>query len=192
VNDTSKKRSHEVTELLSEWSGGDEEARDRLLAIVYDDLRSRARQLMTGERRNHTFDATALVHEAYVRLVNQSRASWQNRAHFFAAAAAMMRRILVDHARARTRLKRGGGWRGVSLDLSEINVAPASPDVIDVDAAIESLAAVDALQARIVELRFFGGLSIEETGHVLDISPSTAKREWQMARAWLWRRLHSQ
>lgn len=180
---------HDVTTLLAAWSDGDVGARDRLLEILYDELRARAQQLMAGERRTHTIDATGLVHEAYLRLVNQSRASWQNRAHFLAMTAVMMRRVLVDHARGRRRAKRGGAWQSVTLDLSEISGAPVSPEVLDVDEAIESLATVDPVQAKIVELRFFGGLSIEETAQVMKISPSTTKREWQMARAWLWRRL---
>jgi RNA polymerase sigma-70 factor, ECF subfamily len=181
----------DASTLLTAWSEGDGAARDRLLAILYDELRSRARRLLIGERGRHSINATALVHEVYVRLVDECGMGCTNRAHFLAIASAVMRRILVDHARARKRAKRGAGWQSVALDLSEIEGAPRSPDLVELDDAIASLATIDEVQAKIVELRFFGGLTIAETAQRLGISPSTTKREWQMARAWLWRRLQA-
>jgi RNA polymerase sigma factor (TIGR02999 family) len=185
-------RPGEVTQLLTAWSAGDEQARDRLLEIVYDELRTRAQRLMCGERGGHTLNATVLVHEVYLRLVNQSHANWQNRAHFMAVASEAMRRILIDYARARGRAKRGAGQPLVGLDtVPTMAQPPSSPDLWAVSEALESLAAIDELEAKIVELRFFGGLSIAETARVLEISPATTKREWQLARAWLSRRLKS-
>jgi len=179
----------EVTGLLIEWSRGDEQARDRLVAIIYGELRRHAHRIVLSEHRKDLIGPSALVHEAYLRFINQPQVSWQNRAHFLAIAARTMRRILVEHARARDAEKRGGGWQRITMDLSASLPASQPLDVADVNAAIEELAALDELQSRIVDLRFFGGLSIAETADVLEISPATVKREWQIARAWLSRRL---
>lgn len=182
----------DITSLLSAWSSGDKEAQHRLLETLYDELRQRARHLMLGERRGHSISATALVHEVYLRFVNQSGTSWKNRGHFLAVASTVMRRVLVDYARARNSAKRGGQWQSLTLDVSEIEDPSIAPSLIEVDDALEALAAIDEMQARLIELRFFGGLTIDETAELLEISPATAKREWQMARAWLWRRLQTE
>jgi len=183
--------SHQVTQLLLDWRGGDQHALDALTPLVYDELRRIARRYLQRERPGHTLQSTALVNEAFLKLIDQ-QVSWQNRAHFFAMAAQFMRRILVDHARGRHAVKRGGE-AACKLTLDE-GVAVASQrdvDVIALDTALERLAAMDEQQARIVELRFFAGLSIEETAEVLEISPATVKRDWAMARAWLFRELGS-
>ena len=179
----------EVTSLLVEWSRGDELARDRLVTIIYEDLRRRAQHIMLGERREDTMGPSALVHEAFLRFIHQPSVNWQNRAHFLATAARTMRRIMVDHARARDAEKRGGGWQRLTMDLSASLPASEPLDVVDVNVAIEELATLDELQSKIVDLRFFGGLSIAETAKALEISSATVKREWRMARAWLSRRL---
>jgi len=180
----------DVTRLLQDWRQGDEEARERLISQVYDDLRRLARGQLARERSGHTLQPTALVHEAYLRLIDQDRVQWQNRAHFFALAATMMRRILVSHARKKHAAKRGGDAVPVTLDeaLDADRPGPAV-DVVALDEALEALADLDRRQARIVELRFFGGLTIRETAEVLDVSPATVKLDWQMARAWLYREL---
>jgi len=181
--------ARDATRLLTEWRAGNDAALDRLIPLVYDELRELARRYLRRERREHTLQPTALVHEAYLRLVDQQQAGWRNRAHFIAIAAQMMRRILVDHARAHDAAKRGSGAEKLSIDsVSEPAVDP-EVDVIALDAALERLAALDPVQARIVELRFFGGLTIEETSEVVGVGPTTVKREWQMARAWLFREL---
>ena len=173
-----------VTELLARWSEGDPVARDALIPLVYGELRRIARKNLAGQRGSHTLQATALVHEAYLRLVSRKPGHWQDRRHFFALAAQMMRQILVDHARARNAAKRGGGLT-VTLD-QEPGVEPSiNLDIIGLDTALKRLADLDPRQSQIVELRFFGGLSIEETARVVDISPATAKREWATARVWL-------
>jgi RNA polymerase sigma factor (TIGR02999 family) len=173
-----------VTELLARWSEGDPAARDALIPLVYGELRRIARKNLAGQRGSHTLQATALVHEAYLRLVSRKPGHWQDRRHFFALAAQMMRQILVDHARARNAAKRGGGLT-VTLD-QEPGVEPSiNLDIIGLDTALKRLADLDPRQSQIVELRFFGGLSIEETARVVDISPATAKREWATARVWL-------
>jgi RNA polymerase sigma factor (TIGR02999 family) len=160
---------------------------------VYAELRRRAAAQLRRERPGHTLQPTALVHEAYIRLVGQDRTDWQNRAQFLAVASQMMRRILVDRARARHAGKRGGGGAHVSLDDAAGVAAPApGVDVLDLDAALDQLAAFDPRKSRIAELRFFGGLSLEETGHVLEISAKTVERDWQAARAWLFRALSRQ
>jgi RNA polymerase sigma factor (TIGR02999 family) len=181
----------EVTELLRAWSGGDAEALDRLVPLVYDELRRRAAAALARERPGHTLQPTALVHEAYLRLVGQRRAAWRNRAQFLAVAAEMMRRILVDHARARAASKREGGWSRVSLDgvLARAGPGPVDVEVIDLDSAMTRLAGFDPRGARIAELRFFGGLTLRETGDVLGISVATVERDWQAARAWLFAEL---
>ena len=181
-----------ITQLLDDWSGGDRAALDRLLPIVYGELRRLAGRALRRERDGHTLQPTALVHELYVRLVDQRRASWENRAQFFAVAAQLMRRILVDHARARVAAKRGGPSPRLSLDEAgdavDAAIAPAF-EVLAVDRALTRLATLDPEQARVVELRFFSGLSVEETAHVLGRSPRTIKREWRLAKAWLYQQL---
>jgi RNA polymerase sigma factor (TIGR02999 family) len=174
-----------VTELLRAWSGGDADARDRLLPLVYDELRRRAAAYLRRERRGGTLQPTALVHEAYLRLVDQRRAAWQNRAQFLGVAAEMMRRILVDRARARRAAKRSGHWARVTLDPAIALSNPLDVRVLDLDHALHRLAALDPRKSRVAELRFFGGLSLQETGEVLDISLGTVERDWQVARAWL-------
>jgi RNA polymerase sigma factor (TIGR02999 family) len=178
-----------VTELLVLWRQGDAGARDRLMALVYDDLRRRAAAYLRRERSSHTLQPTALVHEAYLRLLDQDRVVWQNRTHFLAIAASMMRRVLVDHGRRQKAGKRGGAGTRVTLDESFAPVAPRGLDLLALDEALSELAALDEQQARIVELRAFGGLSVEETAEALEISPATVKRHWSFALAWLQRRL---
>jgi RNA polymerase sigma factor (TIGR02999 family) len=182
----------EVTGLLGEWSSGNEVARDRAVALIYEELRRRAQRIMLGERQEHTMSPSGLVHEVLLRFINQPLVNWQNRAHFVATSVRAMRRILVEHARARAAQKRGGEWRRVTMELSSSLLASSPVDILDVNAAIERLAALDELQSKIVDLRFFGGLSIAETADVLALSSATIKREWQMARAWLSRRLGSE
>jgi RNA polymerase sigma factor (TIGR02999 family) len=177
-----------VTELLLAWGGGDRNALDALLPVVYDELRRQAARALRRESPEHTLQATALVHEAYFRLVDQQRVQFQNRAHFFGIAAQLIRRILIDHARARNAAKRGGGGIHVTLAGDEV-AAESNVDVVALHEALEHLAELDPQQARLVELRYFGGLSIEETAEALDVSPATVKREWTSARAWLRREL---
>jgi RNA polymerase sigma factor (TIGR02999 family) len=177
----------DVTRLLAEWAGGDEAALDRLMPLVYQELRRIADRALGRERQGHTLQATALVHEAYLRLVQQHSA-FQNRAHFFAIASQVVRRILVDHARRRDSIKRGAGEAPVILDMDVADDAP-TVDALALDEALTRLESLDAQQARIVEMRFFGGLTVEETADVLNISPRTVKRDWSMARAWLRREL---
>ena len=180
---------HDVTELLRAWTAGDLNARDRVMAAVYGELRRRAAARLRHERRDCTLQPTALVHEAYLRLVDQRRAVWQNRSHFFAIASQMMRRILVDHARAHRSAKRSGQWARVTLD-DALKAAPVGDvDVLDLDNALTRLAAFDARRSQVLELRFFGGLSLQETGEALGISLATVERDWQVARAWLFREL---
>lgn len=178
-----------VTELLVAWSAGEANARDELLPLLYDELRRIAARHLARERPDHTLQATALVHEAFERLVGQERVAWQGRVHFLATAAHLMRRILVDHARARAASKRGGGLT-VPLDPEREPAAPAPDvDVLRLDDALDRLAALAPGQARIVELRYFGGLTIEETAAAVESSPATVKREWSVARAFLRREL---
>ena len=187
----------DLTQLLVRWSEGDQDALDQLLPLVYGELRRIAGNQLRRERGDHTLAATALVHELYFRLVDQKRTSWQNRAHFFALSAQLMRRILVDHARTANAEKRGRLLTKVAFDDLPETDEPTSDDgseaadVLAIDEALSRLAVVDADQARIVELRFFAGLSVEETAHVLRRSPRTVKREWRLARAWLHRALRS-
>lgn len=181
----------DLTVLLQEWSAGRHEAREELLGLVYEPLREMAERQLHRERDGHTLSATALVHELYLRLVDQRRVDFNDRSHFYAVAAQVMRRILVDHARRRKSDKRGGGVVPVTIDEAlEVSVT-ASFDVLAVEAALESLEAIFPQQAKIVELRFYGGLTIEETAQVLAISPATVSRDWAMARAWLRRALAS-
>jgi RNA polymerase sigma factor (TIGR02999 family) len=183
----------DLTQLLVRWSDGDAAALEQLLPAVYRELRRIASRQLRRERADHTLVPTALVHEVYLRLVDQQRVTWQNRAHFFGLTAQLMRRILVDHARARHTEKRGDAAPRVSLDLvAEKAYEPARPeDVLAVDIALERLATIDPEQARIVELRFFAGLTVEEIAHVVNRSPRTNKREWRLARAWLFRELRA-
>ena len=181
--------SQNVTALLIGWSGGDKEALDRLLPIVYDELRRQAARYLRRERVGHTLQTTALIHEAYIRLVDQRHVKWQNRAHFFGIAAQLMRRILVDHARSKKRAKRGGSDVRVSLTDATLVTKSNQLDVVALDAALERLAEMDQQQAKIVELRFFSGLTVEETAEVLSISQATVKRDWSMAKAWLHREI---
>jgi RNA polymerase sigma factor (TIGR02999 family) len=179
-------RSQEVTELLVAWSGGDSDALQDLVPIVYDELRRLARQYMHVEPDNQTLQTTALIHEAYLKLIDQKRVKWQNRAHFFGVAAQMMRRILVDAARKRRAEKRGGTFQKVSLDEAPILSYSPAREVVAVDDALTALAALDPQKSRIVELRFFAGLSVDETAEVLKISAATVMREWKRAQAWLY------
>jgi RNA polymerase sigma factor (TIGR02999 family) len=181
-----------VTRLLHAWSAGDVAASDRLLALLYGDLKLRARRQLRRERRDHTLQPTALVHEAYLRLVPQADATWQNRAHFLAMAAVMMRRVLLDHGRGRGTAKRGGSWVRVPLEWEENAAAAPEAEVLDLEGALDALAAQDPRQARLVELRVFGGLSYDEAAVVLGVSAATARRDWLIARAWLFRRLRAQ
>jgi RNA polymerase sigma factor (TIGR02999 family) len=181
-----------ITALLHRWQEGDGDALERLMPLVYAELRRMASRYLARERGGHTLQSTALVHEAYLKLVDQRRVGWQSRAHFFGLAAQLMRRILVDHARRARRLKRGSGAAVVQLDEAGGCDARAAADPVDaltLDRALRELEAVDARQARIVELRFYGGLTVDEAAGVLELSPATVKREWAMARAWLYRRV---
>jgi RNA polymerase sigma factor (TIGR02999 family) len=180
---------HDVTQLLHAWGDGDLDARERVVALVYDELRRRAAAHLRRERQGHTLQPTALVHEAYLRLVDQRDADWKNRAQFLAVASQMMRRILIDRARTRKRAKRLGDRQQVSLDDVDLASQPLEIDVLDLDIALTKLEAFDPRKSRIAELRFFGGLSLEETGQVLDLSLATVERDWQSARAWLFRAL---
>jgi len=182
---------HQITQLLKAWSNGDQSARDQVMLVVYEELRRMAHQHMRKERPGHTLQTSALVHEAYVRLVDQNAVEWQNRAHFYGIAAQMMRRILVDHARARQYAKRGGDAHPVSLDESAIVSAERTAEVVALDEALAGLAAVDQRKSQIVELRFFGGLSIEETAAVLAVSAGTVMRDWTLAKAWLRREMRA-
>lgn len=181
----------EITGLLLAWRDGDPEALRQLTPLVYDRLHRLARAHMRGERDGHTLQPTALVHEAYLKLFDCRRLDWQNRAQFYGLAARIMRRILVDYARSRNYAKRGGGARPVSLDEEAILVPERSRDFVALDDALKSLEARDPRKSRTVELRFLGGLSVEETAVVLDISPRTVRRDWNMAKAWLYRELTS-
>lgn len=178
--------SQNITRMLKNWSGGDREALDQLLPYVYDELRRQASRYLRRERPDHTLQTTALIHEAYLKLIDQRKVEWQNRAHFFAVAAQAMRRILVDYARTKKREKRGGD--DVKLQLDEaINIAAGekSIDLVALDEALTRLAEFDERQARVVELRYFSGMTEDETAEVLDISPATVRRDWRMAKAWL-------
>lgn len=182
---TGSSPTSEVTKLLLDWSNGDQAALEKLIPLVYKELRRLAHQHLRKEPAGHTLQTTDLVHEAYLKLVNQRRVRWQNRAHFFGISAQIMRRILVDQARFRNRIKRGGGLHLISLD--EAMAVPEEPlfDITAFDEALTQLAAVDPRKARIVELRFFGGLSVPETAEFLKISEVTVMRDWKMAKAWL-------
>lgn len=182
----------DITGLLVRWSAGDATALDQLMPVIYAECRIIAERQIRHERPDHTLDPTALVHELYLRLVDQRRATWANRAQFFAIVAQLMRRILVDHARSRKAAKRGGSALLVSLGAAADTPSDArAEDVLAIDDAIQRLELLDADQVRIIELRFFAGLTVEETAHVVGRSPRTVKREWRLAKAWLFRELHS-
>jgi RNA polymerase sigma factor (TIGR02999 family) len=178
----------DVSTLLRAWSGGDRNALDQLTPIVYDELRRLAAHYLRQERPGHSLQATTLVNEAYLRLVDYKHMRWENRAHFFAVSAQLMRRILVDHAR-RHNLKRGGGVQHVSLDETAAVGSEPSDDLVELDDALQALARMDPRKAQVVELRFFGGLSVEETAEVLKVSGVTVMRDWSSARAWLYREM---
>jgi RNA polymerase sigma factor (TIGR02999 family) len=177
----------DLTQLLVQWRAGDRTALDRLMPLVYDELHLIAGRYLSRERPGHTLQSTALVHEAYLRLVDQTRSDWESRTHFFAVAATIIRNILVDHARARQTAKRGGPAPALALDEALAVPNKRDLDLVALDDALTSLSRLDPQQGRIVELRFFGGLSIEETADVLEISPSTVKRDWILAKAWIFR-----
>lgn len=179
----------EVTQLLVAWRNGDEAARDELMPLVYQELHRLAHQYMSRERSGHTLQTSALVNEAFLRLADQRDVQWQNRAHFIGIAGQMMRRILVDYARNRGYAKRGGGAVQVSLDEELVVSDERSAEVVALDDALQSLARLDERKSRLVELRFFGGLSIEETAEVLGVSPGTVMRDWTLAKAWLRREM---
>jgi RNA polymerase sigma factor (TIGR02999 family) len=182
--------SAELTALLIQWSRGDRAALERLLPMIYDECRRIASRQLRHEHREHTLDPTALVHEAYLRLVDQRTATWESRAQFFGVVAQVMRRVLVDYARARTAKKRGGSAVLVSLEAAAAESSdPRVADLVAIDEALGRLATRDPDQVRIIELRFFAGLSVEETAHVLARSPRTVKREWRLAKAWLYQEL---
>jgi RNA polymerase sigma factor (TIGR02999 family) len=172
--------------MLLDWSQGDPKAADHLFPLIYDELHRLAERQMRRERADHTLQVTALVNEAYLRLVDQKRVQWQNRAHFFGVAAYLMRRILVKYAERHAAAKRGGGQVELSLEEAVIVTDERATDLLALDCALNNLSAIDARQSRVVELRFFGGLSVEEIGVVLGISPATVKREWRVAKAWLY------
>jgi RNA polymerase sigma factor (TIGR02999 family) len=178
-----------VTRLLQAWSQGKDAALEELLPLVHQELRRLARRYMFGERPGHTLQTTALVNEAYLRLVNSRQVNWQNRAHFFAISAQLMRRILVDYARAHGYQKRGGGVPKVTLDEALMGPQEKGHDLVALDDALKALADVDPRKSKVVELRFFGGLSVEETAEVLKVSPDTIMRDWRLAKAWLAREM---
>jgi RNA polymerase sigma factor (TIGR02999 family) len=182
----------DVTDLLIEWGKGDQEALHQLMPLVYDELRRLASRHLRHERPGHTLQTTALVHEAYLKLVDQKNMTWQNRVQFFAASAQVMRHILVDHARNRRALKRGGENIRLSLDEAKMSSEKKDADLLSLNEALNSLAVIDPQQSRVVELRIFGGLTVEETAEALGISTRTVKREWSMAKAWLHRQIKNQ
>jgi len=180
---------HEITQLLAEWSNGNQTALDQLYPLVYDELHKMASRYMNRERKGHTLQTTALINEAYVRLVDQKHVQWKNRAHFFAISAQMMRRILIDRARLHAYAKRGGGAEQVSLDEIAVVADERASDLLLLDDALNRLAEMDARRSQVVELRYFGGLNNEEIAGVLKISENTVTRDWNMARAWLYQEL---
>jgi RNA polymerase sigma factor (TIGR02999 family) len=182
-------QTHELTQLLVDWSNGDRAALDKLMPLIDAELRRLAHRYMTRERAGHTLQTTALVNEAFLRLVNRKNLQWQNRAHFFGIAAQLMRTILIDHARSHASAKRGGGARKLELDEAMVVSQQKASEVIALDDALNQLALLDPQQSRIVELRFFGGLTVEEAAEVLQVSPATIKREWSTAKAWLYHEL---
>ena len=186
---THKPQQHEITQLLAEWSDGNQSALDELYPLVYEELHKLARRYMSRERKGHTLQTTALINEAYVRLVDQRNVHWANRSHFFAISAQIMRRILIDHARRHAYAKRGGGAQQVSLEEVAIVAAEKSAEIIRLDEALKILAKMDPRRCHVVELRYFGGLSNEEIAGVLKVSENTVTRDWNLARAWLHQQL---
>lgn len=186
---THKPQQHEITQLLAEWSDGNQSALDELYPLVYEELHRLARRYMSRERKGHTLQTTALINEAYVRLVDQRNVHWANRSHFFAISAQIMRRILIDHARRHAYAKRGGGAQQVSLEEVAIVATEKSAEIIRLDEALEILAKMDPRRCNVVELRYFGGLSNEEIAGVLKVSENTVTRDWNLARAWLHQQL---
>jgi RNA polymerase sigma-70 factor, ECF subfamily len=182
-------QTHQVTQLLIAWSNGDQSAFDKLMPLIDEELRRLAHRYMSRERAGHTLQTTALVNEAFLRLVNRKNLQWQNRAHFFGLAAQVMRTILVDHARSHASAKRGGGGRNLELDEALVVSQQKASEVVALDEALKQLALIDPRQSRIVELRFFGGLTVEEAAEVMNVSPVTVKREWSTAKAWLYHEL---
>ena len=183
------KKQHEITQLLAEWSDGNQSALDELYPLVYDELHRLARRYMSRERQGHTLQTTALINEAYVRIVDQKNVHWANRSHFFAISAQIMRRILIDHARRHAYAKRGGGAQQVSLDEAAAVTSGIGSELLRLDEALKTLAEMDQRRSQVVELRYFGGLNNEEIAGVLKISENTVIRDWNMARAWLYRQL---
>jgi len=181
--------AHEVTRLLQAWGGGDEKALEQLMPVVYDELHRLAQRYMLSERSGHPLQTTALVHEVYIRLVGIQNVDWQNRAHFYALCARLMRRILVDLARSRNYQKRGGSFAHIELEEAATVSAVVGTELLAVDEALKALAEVDARKCEVVELRFFGGLTVEETAAALNVSQETVKRDWNLAKAWLLREL---
>jgi RNA polymerase sigma factor (TIGR02999 family) len=182
----------DLTQLLVAWSDGDRSALDKLIPLVHDELRRLAHRYMTGERTGHTLETNALVNEAYIRLIDSSRVRWQNRSHFFAVSAQLMRRILVDYARSHRSAKRGGGAPRVPLDEGLAPAPDLDPDLVVLDDALSRLALIDERKSRVVELRFFGGLSVDETAQVLAVSPDTVMRDWRLAKSWLMKEMDAQ
>ncbi|HKY43765.1 MAG TPA: sigma-70 family RNA polymerase sigma factor [Pyrinomonadaceae bacterium] len=184
-----RKPQHEITQLLAEWSDGNQAALDELYPLVYEELHRLARRYMSRERKGHTLQTTALINEAYVRLVDQKNVRWANRSHFFAISAQIMRRILIDHARRHAYAKRGGGAKQVSLEEAAIVAPDQASELVRLDEALKTLAKMDERRSYVVELRYFGGLSNEEIAGVLKVSENTVTRDWNLARAWLYQQL---
>ena len=182
-------KQHEITQLLAEWSDGNQSALDELYPLVYDELHRLARRYMSRERKGHTLQTTALINEAYVRLVDQKNVHWANRSHFFAISAQIMRRILIDHARRHAYAKRGGGAQQVSLEEAATVAPGIGAELVRLDEALKSLAEIDPRRSKVVEMRYFGGLNNEEIAGVLNVSENTVTRDWNMARAWLYHQL---
>jgi RNA polymerase sigma-70 factor (ECF subfamily) len=185
-----KSSAQEVTKLLIDWRRGNQEALDRLMPIIYEELRRQAHRYMQGQQKGHSLQTTDLINETYLKLLDCSKVSWKNRLHFFAVTARLMRRILVDHARSRNYQKRGGGLERISLDLNQIPAIRHDPDLVALDDALKVLANEDDRKSRVEELRFFGGLSVEETAEVLGISGQTVMRDWRLAKVWLMREIN--
>jgi len=182
-------KQHEITQLLAEWSDGNQSALDELYPLVYDELHRLARRYMSRERKGHTLQTTALINEAYVRLVDQKNVHWANRSHFFAISAQIMRRILIDHARRHAYAKRGGGAQQVTLDEAVAVTSGIGSELLRLDEALKTLSEMDPRRSQVVELRYFGGLNNEEIAGVLHVSENTVTRDWNMARAWLYQQL---
>jgi len=188
-HETEPVSTHEVTRLLQAWRAGDESALEQLMPLVYNELHRLARRYMAAEQSGHTLQTTALVHEVYLRLVDAKNVDWQNRAHFYAICARLMRRILIDFARSRNYQKRGGDFAHIQLEEAATVSAVVGSELLAVDAALKQLAAVDARKSEVVEMRFFGGLTVEEIAAALQVSPETVMRDWKLAKAWLLREL---